>query len=54
MALPGDSETSTSSSLPVDRGVVQGDIFSPVCFIIALECLLRSADEPGGVNELTC
>ena len=52
VALPGDSETATSSSLPVDRGVVQGDIFSPVCFIIALECLLRSADEPGGVNVL--
>ena len=30
-----------SSAFPVRRGVVQGDIFSPVCFILALEGVFR-------------
>ena len=34
------------------RGVVQGDIFSPVCFIIALECLMRRSDKDGEVTVL--
>jgi len=28
---------SSSFSVDVDRGVVQGDIFSPLCFIIAFQ-----------------
>ena len=39
-----------SRSFAVDRGVVQGDIFSPVCFVIALECLFRRCEEHGGVS----
>ena len=42
----------TSKQLDVRRGVVQGDIFSPVCFIIALECLMRRSDKDGGVTVL--
>ena len=29
-----------SECFPLDRGVVQGDIFSPICFIIALTVIL--------------
>ena len=32
--------------------VVQGDISSPVCFIVALECLMRRSDKDGGVTVL--
>ena len=41
---------SQSKSFPVRRGVVQGDIFSPVCFVIALECLFRRCDSHGGLS----
>jgi hypothetical protein len=30
-----------SETFPVRRGVVQGDIFSPLCFIVALELIMR-------------
>ena len=39
--MPGDESEATSKPLDVRRGVAQGDIVSPVCFIIALECLTR-------------
>ena len=52
VSLPGDGTTAISDQYDVNRGVVQGDIFSPVCFIIALECLMRRSDTPGGVNVL--
>ena len=35
-----------SGQFPVKRGVVQGDIFSPWCFIIALELLMRRHGRP--------
>ena len=35
-----------SDQFPVKRGVVQGDIFSPWCFIIALELLMRRHGRP--------
>ena len=42
-----------SESFPVRRGVVQGDIFSPLCFIVALECIFKRCDteelQPGGI-----
>ena len=50
--MPGDESEATSKPLDVRRGVVQGDIFSPVCFIIALECLMRRSDKDGGVTVL--
>ena len=50
--MPGDESEATSKPLDVRRGVVQGDIFSPVCFIIALECLMRRSDKGGGVTVL--
>ena len=50
--MPGDESEATSKPLDVRRGVVQGDIFSPVCFIIALECLMRESDKDGGVTVL--
>ena len=37
-----------SRAFDVSRGVVQGDIFSPVCFVIALECLFRRSKSHGG------
>ncbi len=33
-----------SETFPVRRGVVQGDIFSPLCFIVALEAIFRRHD----------
>jgi exonuclease III len=39
-----------SRQFDVSRGVVQGDIFSPVCFVIALECLFRRCQSRGGVS----
>ena len=41
-----------SDVFPVRRGVVQGDIFSPWCFILAVECLLRrtGVGDSGGLN----
>jgi hypothetical protein len=39
-----------SRTFDVSRGVVQGDIFSPVCFVIALECLFRRCESHGGVS----
>ena len=50
--MPGDESEATSKPLDVNRGVVQGDIFSPVCFIIALECLMRRSNKEGGVLSL--
>ena len=46
---PGGVEAQ-SRTFDVSRGVVQGDIFSPVCFIIALECLFRRCDSHGGLS----
>ena len=34
-------ETVYSDTFPVNRGVIQGDIVSPLCFIIALEAIMR-------------
>ena len=44
---PGVESEATSKSLDVRRGVVQGDVVSRVCFIIALECLMRRPDTDG-------
>lgn len=30
-----------SRSFPVGRGVLQGDVFSPICFIVAVMCLVQ-------------
>ena len=38
-----------SEKFPVRRGVIQGDIFSPLCFIVALEAIMR---KHGGKGEL--
>jgi exonuclease III len=39
-----------SSTFPVCRGVIQGDIFSPLCFIVALEAIMRSHGGSGKVS----
>ena len=39
-----------SSTFPVCRGVIQGDIFSPLCFIVALEAFMRSHGGSGKVS----
>jgi hypothetical protein len=39
-----------SRSFDVSTGVVQGDIFSLVCFVIALECPFRRCELHGGVS----
>ena len=41
-----------SESFPVRRGVVQGDIFSPWCFILAVEFLFRKCGSEGGTSAL--
>ena len=49
---PGGGDPIKTKPFDVNRGVVQGDIFSPVCFIVALECLMRKADAGGGITML--
>ena len=47
---PGGEDPIKTKPFEVNRGAVQGDLFSPlpVCFIVALECFMRKADEGGG------
>ena len=40
-----DGETIFSDTFPVRRGVLQGDITSPIYFILALEAILREHDK---------
>ena len=48
-----DGETIKSDAFPINRGVVQGDITSPLYFILALELILRTHDaQPGKGIEL--
>ena len=37
-----------SEPFPINRGVVQGDILSPLYFILALEMILRRHDNVAG------
>ena len=39
-----DGEEILSAQFPVNRGVVQGDITSPIYFILVLEFILRAHD----------
>jgi hypothetical protein len=39
-----------SQKFQVDRGVIQGDIFSPLCFIVALESIMRKHGGKGTVT----
>ena len=39
-----DGKTSSSPTFPINRGVLQGDITSPLYFILALELILRQYD----------
>ena len=50
--LPGSREERLCDRFPVDRGVVQGDISSPWCFIMAVECLMRRSycGDSGGAS----
>ena len=45
-----DGTYTLSETFPVDRGVVQGDIVSPLCFIIALHRIRQLHDIKGGVK----
>ena len=49
---PGGGDKVHTDPFPVDRGVIQGDIFSPICFIIALEHLMRLSDDGGTMTVL--
>ena len=49
---PGEGDPIKTKPFVVNRGVVQGDILSPMCFTVALECLMRKADAGGGVTML--
>ena len=52
VSLPGGGDKVRTDPFPVDRGVIQGDIFSPICFIIALEHLMRLSDDGGTMTML--
>ena len=39
-----DGKITSSSSFPINRGVLQGDITSPLYFILALELILQKHD----------
>ena len=47
-----DGTVVPSEEFPVDRGVIQGDIFSPLCFIIALEAIMRKHGGQGSQSVL--
>ena len=52
-----DGEEIFSEAFQVNRGVVQGDITSPIYFIIALESILRDYDnfkQKGTIINNTC
>ena len=49
---PGGGDRVHCEPFPVHRGCIQGDNFSPVCFIVALEYLMRKADTGDGVRML--
>ena len=51
LSSPGGEEV-FSPPFPVDRGVLQGDIFSPLCFIVALESIMRKHGGAGSVSAL--
>ena len=51
VSSPGGEEV-FSSPFPVNRGVIQGDIFSPLCFIVALEAVMRDHGGEGTVSAL--
>ena len=49
----GDAGDRThTESFPIDRGILQGDMFSPLCFIIALAYAFKKVDPGGGSNIL--
>jgi len=45
-------ETLLSDPFDVRRGVVQGDIFSPLCFILALAIIMKKHLPPGGIASM--
>jgi hypothetical protein len=45
-------ETLLSEPFDIRRGVVQGDIFSPLCFILALAVIIKKHLPPGGVAAM--
>ena len=45
-----DGEEHLSSPFDVSRGVVQGDIFSPLCFILALQSIFATVDSHMGAG----
>ena len=45
-----DGEIIYSKAFPVRRGVIQGDVTSPIYFIIALEAILRDHDKNTGTT----
>ena len=47
-----DGEEVFSEAFPIDRGVLQGDIFSPFCFIAAFALIMKRHDTGGGVNAI--
>ena len=51
--VKGDAgERTATESFPIDRGILQGDMFSPLCFLIALAYAFKKADPGGGSDKL--
>ena len=49
-----DGSCEFSPKFSIDRGVLQGDIFSPVCFIVGLAALFEDSDitaDKGGLRS---
>ena len=47
-----DGSVVLSEEFPVNRGVLQGDIFSPLCFIVALEAIMRKHGGEGTMSAV--
>ena len=43
-----DGSVVYSVPFPVNRGVVQGDLFSPLCFVVAFAVIMARHDSSGG------
>ena len=47
-----DGSHALTAYFDIDRGVIQGDCFSALAFIIAVECIMRKHDLGGGISIL--
>ena len=45
----GAGDRTHTEPFPIDRGILQGDMFSPLCFVIALAYAFKKVDPGGGL-----